>query len=268
MIKKAVITAAGLGTRVMPFSYSTPKEMLPVVVDGAVKPFLQFIFEKLYENDVREFCFVIGKHRQNILDHFSPDYDLLNKLKKGEKEKIAKMLEIFYEKIEKSKIVWIQNPNSKGFGHSVLKSEYFVGNDNFVVCASDTWVTSEDFLKRAYSKFLKGNVDATLILKGVQNPEIYGVAVVDNHGSVKETVEKPKIPPSNLGIVPIYIFSKRIFEKLREVEKSYSGEFHLTYAIECLVKEGKVNAILLRDGEEWLDIGTPETYHKVINILR
>ena len=172
-IKKVVITAAGIGSRVLPWSKSVSKEMLPVIVKTGkgrfIKPFIQFVFEKLYENGIDEFCFVIGRNKAELINHFSPDWKLVDLLEESGKTEIAQELKRFYEMIESSEIFWILNPNSRGFGHSVLAAEPFVGEKPFVVCASDVWVTSKDFLKRAEKMFFSNSASATLILKKVRN---------------------------------------------------------------------------------------------------
>jgi len=270
-IKKAVITAAGFGTRVLPFSKSVPKEMLPIIIkDGKkyiVKPYIQFIFENLYDNGIREFCFVLGKNKSEIVEHFTLDYPFVEYLEKKGKSNMARPLKRFYDKVRKSKISWILNPISKGFGHSVLVSESFVENDNFVLCASDVWVTSETFLKEAIDIFFKEKSDATLILRKMDNWWNYGIAKIDGT-NVTFVKEKPKKFISDLCIVPIYIFSCKIFDALRkvEIELKDGEEFELTNAIEKLVETGNVSCLVLKNNERWLDTGLPEKYKEVLDI--
>lgn len=271
-IKKAVITAAGMGTRILPFSSSVSKEMLPVIQKTErgvfVKPYVQFIFENLYKNGIKEFCVVLGRNKNELLNYFTPDWKLVEYLERLGKNNFADEPKSFFEMIESSKIVWISNPNSKGFGHSVLVSKYFMGNNPFVVCASDVWATSKDFLQRAETVFFKTKSSATLILKKVKNWWDYDVAKVDG-SKVTLVVEKPKEYISDLGIVPIYLFTPEIFDMLREVERELKEgeEFHLTFAIQKLVEKGKVSCTILRDDEDWLDTGIPEKYKEVIDIL-
>jgi UDP-glucose pyrophosphorylase (EC 2.7.7.9) len=133
-LKKAVITAAGLGTRLLSETKELPKEMLPIFqrVNGelALKPLLQVIFEQLYDVGIRDFCFVIGRGKRSIEDHFTPDWDFLEYLLKAGKELAAKSIEIFYKKVEDSNISWVNQPQPRGFGDAVLRAEKFVANDN------------------------------------------------------------------------------------------------------------------------------------------
>ena len=134
MIKKVVITAAGLGTRLFPATKEQPKEMLPIFCrltngDVGVKPLLQLVFEQLYDVGFREFCFVVGRGKRSIEDHFTPDYDCLAMLKKHRRMSQSYDLENFYQKLKTSAIVWVNQPEAKGFGDSVLMAQPFVQNE-------------------------------------------------------------------------------------------------------------------------------------------
>ena len=146
-IKKVVITAAGLGTRLLSVTTEMPKEMLPLFCMGSngdllLKPVLQLIFEQLYEVGFREFCFIVGRGKRSIEDHFTPDYSYVELLRKRGKEGLAMELEEFYRKVESSVIAWINQPEPRGFGDAVLRAEPFVDNEPFLVHAGDTYVIS------------------------------------------------------------------------------------------------------------------------------
>ena len=264
MIRKAVITAAGLGTRLLPMSKELPKEMLPIYVRGqngiVLKPLLQAVFEQLYCFGIREFCFVVGRGKRAIEDHFTPDWSFIKRMNEKGKERIASELSNFYRMVEKSSIMWVNQPEPMGFGHAVLMARPFVKNERFLVCAGDTYIISNDFLKRMAEK----NSDAVLLLQRVEDPRQYGVALVEE-SRVLKVVEKPEKPISNLAIMPFYVFNQEIMDILETLEPGVGGEIQLTDGIQKLIERGrKVEFVLLRDDEIRLDIGTPETYWDAI----
>jgi UTP--glucose-1-phosphate uridylyltransferase len=274
---KAVITAAGLGTRLLPISKELPKEMLPIYLRDSsgtlvLKPLLQALFEQLYGFGIREFCFIVGRGKRAVEDHFTPDWDYVAKLSIRGKENLISDLISFYRMIENSTIVWVNQPEPKGFGHAVLMARSFVGNEFFIVCAGDTFIISKnnDFLKRMYNAFSQ-NVSSILLLQRVENPRQYGVAVVgqevDDKVNILSVIEKPKIPPSNFAIMPFYIFNPKIFSILEHLEPGVNGEIQLTDAIQKLIDYGhKVIGVPLKIDELRLDIGTPETYGEAIQL--
>jgi UTP--glucose-1-phosphate uridylyltransferase len=274
--EKVVITAAGLGTRLLPMSKEMPKEMLPIFVRGvnglALKPLLQALFEQLYSFGFRDFCFVVGRGKRSIEDHFTPDWGFVKLLRDRGKSALARELESFYEMVESSRILFVNQPEPKGFGHAVLMARPFVGDSPFVVCAGDTYVVSEgnDFLRRMCEAF-SGDVSAVLLLQEVEDPRQYGVAIVrEGRGrggvlEVAKVLEKPERPPSRLAIMPFYIFKPEIMEVLEGLKPGVGGEVQLTDAIQGLIERGRrIVGVLLEDDELRLDIGTPETYWEAI----
>jgi UTP--glucose-1-phosphate uridylyltransferase len=272
---KVVITAAGLGTRLLPITKELPKEMLPVFIREKeavfLKPLLQALFEQLYDFGFREFCFVVGRGKRSVEDHFTPDWEFVAKLEEKGKHRLAKELSKFYKMVESSRIAFINQPKPLGFGHAVLTAKFFVGNEPFMVCAGDTYIISNknSFIKTMIDAF-ENDVSATLLLQKVSNPKEYGVALVDfsgNYYNVLKVVEKPEIPPSNLAIMPFYFFKPEIFDVLEKLKPGFGGEIQLTDAIQGLIDRGrKVSAVMLRDDEIRLDIGTPENYWEAIRM--
>ena len=274
--KKVVITAAGLGTRLLPMSKEMPKEMLPIFVRGvnglALKPLLQALFEQLYSFGFRDFCFVVGRGKRSIEDHFTPDWGFVKLLRDRGKSALARELESFYEMVESSRILFVNQPEPKGFGHAVLMARPFVGDSPFVVCAGDTYVVSEGngFLRRMCEAFSE-DASAVLLLQEVEDPRQYGVAIVREgrgRGGVLEVarvLEKPERPPSRLAIMPFYIFKPEVMEVLEGLKPGVGGEVQLTDAIQGLIERGRrVVGVLLEDDELRLDIGTPETYWEAV----
>jgi len=274
-IKKAVITAGGLGTRLLPVSKEVPKEMLPLFslsnnVIG-LKPVVHMVFEGLFKSGIREFCFVVGKGKRVIEDYFTPDINFINILQsKGLGDRV-KCLRKFYSMVFKSKIFFINQPEPRGFGDAVLHAEPFVGNETFLLHAGDDVVLScnYDHFKRLISVFEGFNADAAILLEEVEDPRAYGVALgraVDNYGNIlrlTDIVEKPEKPPSNIAVIAIYVFKPKIFNYIRKVKPDSKGEIQLTYAIKLMIDDGcEVYGVKLKPGERRLDVGTPQTYWK------
>ncbi|MEM4576623.1 MAG: UTP--glucose-1-phosphate uridylyltransferase [Candidatus Nezhaarchaeales archaeon] len=276
MIKKVVITAAGLGTRLLPITKEIPKEMLPICLDNSngptLKPLLQALFEQLYSFGFRDFCFVVGRGKRAIEDHFTPDWNFVNSLRSKGKLNIAEELENFYRMIESSRILFVNQPEPKGFGHAVLMAKPFVGKEPFMVCAGDTYIisTNNDFLKRLVSAF-SDDVTAAILLQRVEDPWNYGVALVKPSNSllldIIEVVEKPKAPKSNIAIMPFYIFKPEIIGVLENLEPGVGNEYQLTDAIQKIIMMGRrVVGVLLEEDELRLDIGTPKTYIEALKV--
>jgi len=272
VIKKAIIPAAGLGTRLLPATKEQPKEMLPIFSKGvngelSVKPLLQLVFEQLYGAGIREFCFIVGRGKRAIEDHFTPDVLYVEKLRGSGRNEKADELAVFYKMIEKSAMYWINQPYPKGFGDAVLKAESFAGKDEFLVHAGDTIIVTkgQSHLKKCIEHKIQGNDDATLVVRKVEDPRRFGVIKSKKTGKgeyrVLEAVEKPKKFVSNLALMPIYSFDSSIFAALKSVKGGVGGEIQLTDGIQNLIKKGrKVSAIELPKDNLWVDVGTPESY--------
>lgn len=277
-IRKAVIAAAGLGTRLLTVTKEMPKEMLPLYSKSqngelCLKPVLQLIFEQLFEHGIREFCFIVGRGKRSVEDHFTPDYSYIESLIKKGRTSIIEDLESFYRKIEQSNIVWINQPEPKGFGHAVSLCKTFMSDETFLVHAGDTLIISPNnsFIERLVLKHQRNKLAATLLLKEVLDPKrLYGVAEVEESGEnikVVRVVEKPKKPLSNLALMPIYIFDPIIFTAIELTPLGVGNEIQLTDAIQKLIEWGfKVEAVKLMRDELRLDVGTPETYWEALNL--
>lgn len=267
LIEKVVIPVAGLGTRLLPATKEQPKEMLPIFArssDGGLllKPLVQLIFEHLFDKGLREFCFVVGRQKRAIEDHFSPDYQFLDSLSAKRQTNAGKDLEDFYGRIEKSKITWINQHQPLGYGHAVLLAESFVGTDDFLLHAGDTFIISENDLH--LDGCLSSKADSTILVQWIDDPKEYGVIVGEKFGElyrVTQAVEKPKEYISNLAIMPINSFRSYIFDVLKEVKPGVGNEIQLTDAIQKMVGMGKeVIAYELPKDSTRIDIGTPKNY--------
>ena len=266
---KVVITAAGKGTRLLPFTKEMPKEMMPVfskifTKKRVVLPLLQYIYEQLYSMNFRDYCFVVGREKRSIEDHFTPHETYLRELAGEEK----KLITNFYKKLEKSHLVWINQNKPLGFGDAVKRAQRYVSNEDFIVHAGDVTILSKQ--KHPILRLIdvaRKNPDAKAILvcKKVSDSKRYGVPTVEiisnNLFSVNEVIEKPNKPKSNFGILPLYYFRSDIFSSLAKIKPGKGREFQLTDAIQNLVKENKqVLAISLNKNEDEVDVGTVESY--------
>jgi len=277
-IGKALIPAAGLGTRLLSATKEQPKEMLPLFAtgeDGAlcVKPLVQQIFEQLFDFGIREFYFVVGKGKRAIEDHFTVDREYIRHLNHDGRNSQALQLENFYRRIEASMIVWVNQPEPKGFGDAVLQVKRSIGQEPFLVHAGDTLINSrtETVPTRLTQAYMKSRAEATLALLKVDDARQYGVAEVletsNGDFEVKRVVEKPTQPTSKLAIMPLYILNPTIFEALEATPPGKGGEIQLTDAIQKLIDTGhSVHAIKLREEDIHLDIGTPETYWEALEL--
>jgi len=272
MIKKVVIPAAGLGTRLFPATKEQPKEMLPIFCrllngDIGVKPLLHMVFEQLYDVGIREFCFVVGRGKRSIEDHFTPDLDCVVMMENRGKTNQASDLRTFYDKIETSTLMWVNQPEPRGLGDSVRIAQPFVQNESCVVHAGDTYILSENaqHLTHLIREHERMNAHASFIVREVPDARQYGVIEGERIGewtyAVKSAVEKPRNPISNLAITAIYCFDPIVFKALKETEVGVHGELQLTDAIQKLVDwDLRVCAVRINSQNTWLDIGSPETY--------
>jgi len=270
-VTKVVITAAGKGTRLLPFTKEMPKEMMPIFSSMFTKkkvvlPLLQYIYEQLYFMGFRDYCFVVGREKRSIEDHFTPHETYLRELAGDYKKIITK----FYQKLENSHVVWVNQNRPLGFGDAVRRAERYVGNEDFIVHAGDVTILSKS--KHPISRLIetaKRNPDAKAILlcKKIKDFKRYGVPAVErlsnNLFNVRGVVEKPDRPKSDFGILPLYYFKADIFSSIKKIKPGKGKEFQLTDGIQNLIKEKqKVLAITLNKNEEEIDVGTVESYQK------
>jgi len=281
MIKKAIIPAAGMGTRLLPATKEQPKEMLPILIKSengkiVLKPMLQAIFEHLFNLGIREFCFITGKTKRAIENHFTSDSTFLETNKNLESVKNRDGLEDllnFYNMLKESTIFWVNQPAPKGFGDAVLTAKNFIRDENFLVFAGDDYIISSqnNYYKRLLRIHGEGAA-ATIIVTKVKDPTNYGVIEADLIRPltyrVKSIIEKPKDPPSNLAVVAVYLFNPIIFDALEKTPFDKGGEKQLTDAIQLLIDWGlKVYAVGLSSREFRVDIGTVESYYETLTKL-
>ena len=272
-INTAVITAAGLGTRMIPYSKEVPKEMLPVIVKKAgetlVLPALHVIFEALHAAGIRKYIIITGRGKRLIENYFTPDWSFVQHLRRTGRSRQAQLLEDFYQKLEESRIAMINQPHPRGFGDAVLRAADFTG-ETFIVHAGDviTHPSHTANIQKLLSHWTANRPAAALLYDEPQHPEKYGVIIGQDKGShikVEKILEKPRKPPTNKAVVAIYAFTTAIFKALEQTRPE-KGEHQLTDAINKLIEQGHgVHAIKLQGKR--LDLGTPKNYVQALQYL-
>jgi UTP--glucose-1-phosphate uridylyltransferase len=269
MIKSAVIAAAGRGTRLMPSTKETPKEMLPIIDKGKIKPILHLIIEQIAAAGINKMFIITGRGKRAIEDHFTQNYSVLEHL--TDKDALDS-LEGFYKILNNVKLSYINQPRPEGFGAATyLAKEYVSHEDSFYMTSGDSIIyslskgPSTDFITRLKNAHEKVDADVTIAVFETDTPQRYGIAVTEplEEGILKvnQVIEKPVNPPSNLAICGKYMFKSTIFHSLEKTGLGVGGEKQLTDAIEWLIDRGyKVVAIKLQPDEIYMDVGNPKTY--------
>ena len=234
-VKKAIIPAAGLGTRFLPATKSQPKEMLPIVD----KPTLQYIIEEAINSGIEEILIITGRNKKSIEDHFDKSVEL--ELELEQKGKVE-MLEMVREISNMVNIHFIRQKEPKGLGHAIYCAKSFIGNEPFAVLLGDDIVDSETpCLKQligAYDEYKTSILGVQEVAK--EDTCKYGILDVkhieDRVYKVKDMVEKPSIEdaPSNIAILGRYIITPEIFNILENQEPGKGGEIQLTDALQVL----------------------------------
>lgn len=269
MIRSAVIAAAGRGTRLMPSTKEQPKEMLPIVDQGKIKPILNLIVEQIHAAGISKMFVITGRDKRAIEDHFTQNYGILEHI--TDKEALDST-ESFYKFLSSVRLSYINQPRPEGFGAAAyLAKEYVSHEDSFYFTSGDSIVyslksgPSNDFITRLKNVHESTGADATLAVFETDTPQRYGVVLgeEDENGvmHLSKVVEKPKEPVSNMAICGKYIFKPTIFHALEKVGMGLGGEKQITDAIEWLIEKGfKVVAMKLNPDEIYMDIGNPKTY--------
>lgn len=278
MIRKVIIPAAGSGTRLFPATKEQPKEMLPIFATTnngniSVKPVVQMVFEQLHEAGLHEFCYIVGKRKRGIEDHFTPDANCIKVLEGMGKNCQATDLKEFYRKLESSKIMWINQSEPKGFGNAVLMAQPFIQNESCLVHAGDSFILSKnmDYIKKLIDAFMYLKADAAFLALEIDNPKQYGI-VVGNETEpgiveVDAVIEKPEKPKTNLAIMAMYAFKPIIFKALEAINPGKNGEIQLTDGIQKLVDwKLKVYAVKLDKSYSHIDIGSAERYWEALEL--
>jgi UTP--glucose-1-phosphate uridylyltransferase len=239
-VRKAIIPAAGLGTRFLPATKAMPKEMLPIVD----KPTIQYIVEEAIASGIEDIIIVTGKGKRAIEDHFDAAPELERSLlEKGKTE----LLEQVQYSSNLANIHYIRQKEPKGLGHAVWCARKFIGDEPFAVLLGDMIIDSDvPCLKQMIDVFDNRN-GSVLAVESVDWSEVHKYGVVDGYSvneqltQIKSLVEKPKSnPPSNLAIIGRYILEPEIFDILENTSVGVGGEIQLTDALQELAFERNV----------------------------
>lgn len=238
-IRKAIIPAAGLGTRFLPATKAQPKEMLPIVD----KPTLQYIIEECVASGIEEILIITGRNKKSIEDHFDRSVELEMELEKSGKEEMLKMVRKISDMVN---IHFIRQKEPRGLGHAILCAKTFVGNEPFAVLLGDDVVYNDNkpCLKQlidCYEKYKTSVLGVqTVPEKDVNKYGIVdGLHIEDRVYKVKGLVEKPTVEeaPTNVAILGRYIITPQIFKVLKNTKPGKGGEIQLTDALLTLMEE-------------------------------
>lgn len=242
-IKKAIIPAAGLGTRFLPATKAMPKEMLPILD----KPTIQYIVEEAARAGIEDIIIVTGKHKRAIEDHFDIQKELETTL--YEKGKLELLDRVQYS-TELANIFYVRQKEQKGLGHAIYTAKQFIGNEPFAVLLGDDIVESGNPAIKQLMEQYESTGKSVIGVQTVPETETHRYGIIEPKSQderlyeVNRFVEKPEqgTAPSNLAIMGRYVLSPRIFDYLETQTEGSGGEIQLTDAIERLNKDDKVYA--------------------------
>lgn len=242
-VKKAIIPAAGYGTRFLPATKAMPKEMIPIVD----KPTIQFIVEEAIASGIEDILIITGKLKRPIEDHFDSNHELEENLKSKGKADLLKLV----EETTGLNLYFARQSYPLGLGHAVLQAKAFVGNEPFVVMLGDDVMMDDvPLTKQLIEGYEKTHASNIAVMK-VPHEETSSYGIIDPEAeaeeglyNVRKFVEKPKPEdaPSDLAIIGRYLLTPEIFDILEDLEPGVGGEIQLTDAIDKLNKTQRVFA--------------------------
>ncbi len=246
-LRKAVFPVAGLGSRFLPVTKASPKEMLPIVD----KPLIQYAVEEAAAAGITEMIFVTGRNKRAIEDHFDKAYELETELERKRKDGLLDMVRSVLP--EGARCIYIRQAEPLGLGHAVLCARPVVGDDAFAVILADDLMDSQPPAMARMAQVFSRE-DASLL--GVEEvprdqTQSYGIVTVERMDGdiarIHSIVEKPKPAeaPSTLAVIGRYVLTPRIFELLGELTPGAGGEIQLTDAISRLLSQERVLAVRL-----------------------
>ncbi|HDG8649312.1 TPA: UTP--glucose-1-phosphate uridylyltransferase GalU [Staphylococcus aureus] len=253
-IKKAIIPAAGLGTRFLPATKAMPKEMLPILD----KPTIQYIVEEAARAGIEDIIIVTGRHKRAIEDHFDSQKELEMVLKeKGKSE----LLEKVQYSTELANIFYVRQKEQKGLGHAISSARQFIGNEPFAVLLGDDIVESEVPAVKQLIDVYEETGHSVIGVQEVPEADTHRYGIIDpltkngRQYEVKKFVEKPAqgTAPSNLAIMGRYVLTPEIFDYLKTQKEGAGNEIQLTDAIERMNNDNQVYAYDF-EGERY-DVG-------------
>jgi UTP--glucose-1-phosphate uridylyltransferase len=243
-IQKAVFPVAGLGTRFLPATKASPKEMLAVVD----KPLIQYAVEEAYAAGIREMIFVTGRNKRSIEDHFDTAYELEAELAAGGKDELMALVHSI--KPEDMDCVYVRQPRALGLGHAILCAERLVRGEPFAVLLADDLMIGEPPIMQQMTELYAVHQCSILAVQEVPRDQTrrYGIVGAEpltaDLLNIQELVEKPEPQraPSNLAVAGRYVLTPAVFELIREQPRGTGGEIQLTDGIAALLASERVLA--------------------------
>lgn len=260
-IRKAVIPAAGFGTRFLPATKSQPKEMLPIVDT----PVIQYVVEEAVASGITDILMVIGKGKRAIEEHFDRSFQLESQLEKQGK---TKELELIQRVSEIAEIHFVWQKEMLGLGHAVLCARHHVGNEPFAVLLGDTVIGSDIPATQQLIDVYNHYRGSAVILEEIEREKVTRYGVLKGRETdaglykVEDFVEKPSVEeaPSNLAFAGRYVFTPEIFDFLAQTQPGKGGEIQLTDAMRAMVKHQAMYGKKLQGKRH--DIGNKEGFIK------
>lgn len=225
---KGILLSGGTGSRLRPITHTGPKQLVPV----ANKPVLEYAIEDLSEAGITEIGVVLGHKGREEIQELLGD---------GNEYGVD--------------ITYIVQGNPLGLAHAAACARDFVGDDDFVMYLGDNIL--KQGITDLVESYRRGDYGAGIALQEVDNPQQFGIADVDDDGTVTELVEKPDDPPTNLALIGIYVFTNEVFDAFERIEPSWRGELEITDAIQALLEDGHAIDSQVIEGW-WKDTGKPE----------
>ncbi len=246
-LRKAVFPVAGLGSRFLPVTKASPKEMLPIVD----KPLIQYAVEEAAAAGITEMVFVTGRNKRAIEDHFDKAYELETELERKSKNVMLEMVRSVLP--EGVRCIYIRQAEPLGLGHAVLCAQQVVGNEPFAVILADDLMDSQPPAMTRMAQVFAREGSSLLGVEEVPRDQTqsYGIVTIDKMqgdlARIHSIVEKPKPAeaPSNLAVIGRYVLTPRIFDLLSEVTPGTGGEIQLTDAISALLSHERAFAVRL-----------------------
>ncbi|MDP4144454.1 MAG: UTP--glucose-1-phosphate uridylyltransferase GalU [Bacillota bacterium] len=237
-VKKAIIPAAGLGTRFLPATKAQPKEMLPIVD----KPTIQYIVEEAVASGIEEILIITGRNKRTIEDHFDKSVELEDELQNSHKEELLELVQDISNLVN---IHYIRQKEPRGLGHAISLAKTFVGKEPFAVMLGDDIVDSEVPCLKQLIDCYDEYKTSIIGVQPVNKEDVYKYGIINGKEiekrvfKINDMVEKPKVEeaPSNIAILGRYIINPDIFEILDNTKPGKGGEIQLTDALKELLKQ-------------------------------
>jgi glucose-1-phosphate thymidylyltransferase long form len=237
---KGLIPAAGMGTRLKPITLAIPKELL-MVGDKAI---IEYVIDAMKMIGIDEIIIVVGWRKHAILDYL------------GSGERLG------------VKFTYVVQDKRDGLGRAVYSAKHALGNEPFFVVLGDNFFYPQIFLKEILEFHKLNNSDATIGVTNIEDPTRHGIIKTGEYNKIIDIVEKPspKVAPSNLGCIGIYIFNSDIFDAICKTQPGYNNEIQLTDAIKILIENGK-NVYYKKIEGKHIDIGTLNDFRRANDFL-